>query len=99
MRGFDYTVQERTTILHQDFPVGTTDDKPPAHLTRDGLFHDGVGFNKSPGADATGRVTLLQRFDLFTRDGQPGPRVSTVLRHETIVKNGEVTNGVFVVTP
>jgi RHS repeat-associated protein len=98
LRGFEYVVTERTTVLHSDFGVKKSDDKY-GPLTRDGLFVDGVGFTKRPGAGVTGSDIRLQRFELRTYDGQPGPPVSTVLRHETRKVNEQIFNNVFEVTP
>ena len=99
LRGFQFIVTEHTTLKRHDFRVKNTDDRY-GPLTKDGLFMDGVGFEQRPPEKVSGWDIREQRFELHYLNGDPGPHVSTVFRHEThALGNGQFTNGVFVVEP
>src|SRR5207248_5753840 len=95
--GYDYTVHENTQMISNPFKAVNSDhDTNP--LPRSGLFKDRVGPLSQPGKGAKSDPDIrLQTFTLKYK-GQEVP-VSTVLRHETRIINGNVYNNVTVVTP
>src|SRR5438270_737981 len=104
--GYNYFTQERTTVKVNDFSangkkfkadVKRTDNEPLAELPRSGVFRDRVGLGSYPSSRVSGTLILDQRF-VLTFEGQ-GIGVSTILRHITVVNEGQVTNGVSVINP
>jgi hypothetical protein len=104
LSGGNLKFQEVTTKDPQNkFNTETSDRKPPQELIRGGLFKDHIGFpleHRPRSDDPTGKTILYQTFKSYNPDGQPGPKISTQLKHVTTFRpNGTVTNGVYVVDP
>ena len=95
MAGHGYEVAEKTRVISEVNADALTSDRKFYPLPASGRFQDGVGPLTRPPDRASGHLILEQRFDL-KYNGKPVD-VSTVLKHTTVFRSGQVSNSVSVI--